>query len=330
MNIKISDPTLRDGNHAVNHSISISNIKEYCKIAEKIGIDIIEVGHGNGIGASSIQVGISRHDDKTMLKTARKYLKKTKLGIHSIPGFSSIEKNLAPAINLGVNVVRVASHCTESNTQFKQIEYCKKKNVKVYSTLMMCHMISDKHLAKDSKILNENGVDGIILMDSAGALSPEEVYSKVKILKKIKGMEIGFHGHNNLSFAVSNSISAIKAGANVVDATSFGFGAGAGNTSLQTLVYALKKYDIKFNIKEKYISEINRVSKKFAYEPSISYDSLLSGYYGIFSGFKNHIIREIKKNNVRKEQLYEEISKFKPVAGQEDVVITAVKKIRKK
>ena len=76
MNIKISDPTLRDGNHAVNHSISISNIKEYCKIAEKIGIDIIEVGHGNGIGASSIQVGISRHDDKTMLKTATASSKK--------------------------------------------------------------------------------------------------------------------------------------------------------------------------------------------------------------------------------------------------------------
>ena len=127
-----------------------------------------------------------------------------------------------------------------------------------------------------------------------------------------------------------NSIKAIQNGADIVDATTFGFGAGAGNTSLQTLFYALKKYKIKSSIKEEFISELNFVSSKFAHEPSSSYDSLLSGYYGIFSGFKNHIIREINQNQISKEQLYKEISKYKPVAGQEDIVVTAAKNLKEK
>ncbi len=55
--IIISDATLRDGNHAIRHQINKKQLEIYCKAAEKAGIDIVEVGHGNGVGASSIQVG---------------------------------------------------------------------------------------------------------------------------------------------------------------------------------------------------------------------------------------------------------------------------------
>ena len=330
MKIKVSDPTLRDGNHAINHSIKEKDIKNYCQIAEKCRINIIEVGHGNGIGASSLQVGFSKINDDLIIKTARKNLKKTKLGIHSIPGFSSIEKNLKPAIDLGVDVVRTASHCTESNTQIKQILFCKKKKIKVYSTLMMCHMISNKQLLEDAKILASNGVDGIILMDSAGYLLPEEVEKKIKILKKIKSLEVGFHAHNNLGLAIINSVKAIMSGAEIIDATSYGFGAGAGNASLQTLVFALKKYKIKCDIDDTHLDALSSVTGSFAFQPSHNLHTLLTGFYGIFSGFKPHIIRAIKKYNLKAEDLYRELGKLKPVAGQEDLIITVAKKLFKK
>ena len=72
----ISDSTLRDGNHAIKHQINRSQLILYCKAAENAGIDIVEVGHGNGIGASSIQVGLSNLSDTKMLEICRKILKK--------------------------------------------------------------------------------------------------------------------------------------------------------------------------------------------------------------------------------------------------------------
>ena len=77
--IIISDVTLRDGNHALNHSINLKIIEEYCKFAEHSNLSVVEVGHGNGIGASSLSVGRSIYTDKKILISARKFLKKTKI-----------------------------------------------------------------------------------------------------------------------------------------------------------------------------------------------------------------------------------------------------------
>ena len=90
-NIIISDVTLRDGNHAVKHQISNNIIKIYSKFAETNKIDILEVGHGNGLGASSLTIGRSRVSNVDAIKLAKKNLKKTKLSVHSIPGFSTLD-----------------------------------------------------------------------------------------------------------------------------------------------------------------------------------------------------------------------------------------------
>ncbi|MBP6759351.1 MAG: 4-hydroxy-2-oxovalerate aldolase, partial [Flavobacterium sp.] len=113
--ILISDSTLRDGNHACAHQLSIEQIAIYAEAADKAGVPIVEVGHGNGLGASSLQVGLCKETDKDMLETARKHLSKSKLGIHVIPGFATIKRDLVNAIDIGVDVIRIASHCTEAD-----------------------------------------------------------------------------------------------------------------------------------------------------------------------------------------------------------------------
>ena len=42
--IVISDHTLRDGNHAVSHKITVAQIEKYCQFAESANIPIVEVG----------------------------------------------------------------------------------------------------------------------------------------------------------------------------------------------------------------------------------------------------------------------------------------------
>ena len=71
----LSDPTLRDGNHAVAHALTAPQIAAYARAADAAGIPIVEVGHGNGLGASSLQVGLAAIDDRTMLLTAREQLR---------------------------------------------------------------------------------------------------------------------------------------------------------------------------------------------------------------------------------------------------------------
>ena len=77
--IMIFDATLRDGNHAVKHQISEKSIREYCQAMDGSGVRTIVVGHGNGLGASSLQVGLAAIDEETMLRTAAANLEKTKL-----------------------------------------------------------------------------------------------------------------------------------------------------------------------------------------------------------------------------------------------------------
>ena len=108
------DLTLRDGSHAISHQLTEEMIKTHCIFAEDAGIDVVEVGHGNGMGASSILIGKSLLTDYEMISIARKYLKNTKLSVHIIPGVATIKRDIDQAISLGVDIFRIASHCTES------------------------------------------------------------------------------------------------------------------------------------------------------------------------------------------------------------------------
>ena len=148
--ILISDPTLRDGNHAIGHQLSSGQIAAYCASADEAGIPIVEVGHGNGIGASSLQLGISKTCDEETLRVARDNLKKSMLGVHVIPGFATIEKDLKLAIEAGVDVVRVASHCSEADITERHIKYARNAGKIVYGVLMMSHMVTKEILAEEA------------------------------------------------------------------------------------------------------------------------------------------------------------------------------------
>ncbi|OYO67835.1 4-hydroxy-2-oxovalerate aldolase, partial [Lachnotalea glycerini] len=126
------DATLRDGSHAIKHQLTVSNIENYCIEMDSVGMDTIVVGHGNGLGASSLQVGLSLLSDYEMIHTARKYLERTKLGVYMIPGFGTIHDDLEPAINAGIDVVKIGCHCTEADTTRQHIEFARNADKEVY------------------------------------------------------------------------------------------------------------------------------------------------------------------------------------------------------
>jgi 4-hydroxy 2-oxovalerate aldolase len=330
--ILISDVTLRDGNHAVNHSINIDVVKKYCEFAEKAKLSVVEVGHGNGIGASSLSIGRSAVPDQKILKAARLVLKKTKLSVHSIPGFSTID-HLKSAIDAGVDIFRIGCNSTEIDIIQRQVDFCKKNNVETWGILMMFHLINkNNEYVKKIQFLKEIGLKTIIIMDSAGCLIPSDVKNVFSNLKKFK-INFGFHAHNNLGCAIWNTVEAYDNGANILDASIRGFGAGAGNAQLEILLTILKKR--KENLFKNFdISSIYEMSDKFKSlldSNNIKYNNafsqplnILSANYGLFSGFASQVNDFSERFKVNKLKAFEAIGKKKLVAGQEDLIMNVI------
>ena len=329
--IIITDSSLRDGNHSVKHQISLKSIKKYCQFADNAKIPVVEVGHGNGLGASSILIGEALHTDKEILTTARKYLTNSKLGVHIIPGLATIKKDIDQAIDLGVDVFRVASHCTEATVTKSHIEYLQKKNKTVYGVLMMTALASVDELVENAKIMQDYGAEALIIMDSTGTYLPFDVEERISTLVDQLSIKIGFHAHNNLGMSVYNSIVAIQNGATYIDACIRGFGAGAGNTPLEVLLPVMEKYDyqldIDFNL---LIKEADNVMNYLIPRSShISPVNILTGLNRLFSGFEKPIIQASKINNLEYSSLIFELGNRKLVAGQEDLILEIASKLKK-
>ena len=321
--ILICDPTLRDGNHAIRHQLSVEQIAAYAAAADAAGVPIVEVGHGNGLGASSLQVGLAKTDDKSALEAARKALTNSKLGVHVIPGFATIHRDLQLAIDVGVDVFRIASHCTEADITERHISFIKEKGREVFGVLMMTHMASVEVLVEEALKMEAYGAEALIIMDSAGAYLPAEVTARIQALVDALGIPVGFHGHNNLGMAVANSLAAIDAGASILDATARGFGAGAGNTQLETLIAVLEKLGIHTGIDLYKILDAGDLSEKRLVEslPTISSVSIVSGLSGVFSGYVKPVNRIAAEYGLDPRDIFFELGRRKVVAGQEDMII---------
>ncbi len=266
-----------------------------------------------------------------MLEIGRKYLNKTKLGIHVIPGFATIE-DIKTAVKIGVDVFRIASHCTEADITERHINFVREKNIQAYGVLMMSHMASKERLLEEAKKMKKYGAQGIILMDSAGSYLLNDVKEKVSLLKKnLKNTSIGFHAHNNLGLSIPNSVEAVKAGATIIDGCARGFGAGAGNTQLEVLIAVFKKLKIKTNVDLYKVLDCGDIAEEYLIEknPSINSSNIVSGMAGVFSGFIKNVTQLSKEYNVNPRDVFFELGRRKAVAGQEDLIIEVVKKLKK-
>lgn len=330
--VLISDPTLRDGNHAIRHQLTGEQIGAYCRAADAAGIPIVEVGHGNGIGASSLQLGESRCPDEQALRIARQNLKHSKLGVHVIPGFATIEKDLRGAIELGVDVVRVASHCTEADLTERHLGFVREKGRTAYGVLMMSHMAPKETLVEEAKKMESYGAEGLIIMDSAGAYLPSDVTERIGALVGALEIEVGFHAHNNLGMAIANSIAALEAGASMLDGCARGFGAGAGNAQLEVLVAVLERMGVQTGIDLYKLLDAGDLAERelMTVVPTISSTSVVSGLAGVFSGFLKPVQRIAEQFGVDPRDVFFELGRRKIIAGQEDLIIEVAGDLAKK
>jgi 4-hydroxy 2-oxovalerate aldolase len=330
--ILINDVTLRDGNHAISHKMTINQIAVYAAAADAAGIPIVEVGHGIGIGASSLQMGESAVDDETMLKEAKKHLFHSKLGIHVTPGFATINKDLKKALELGVDVVRVAAHCTEADITQRHINYVRGRGKEVYGVLMMSHMASKETLLEESQKMESYGAEGVMIFDSAGAFLPHQVSERIRELVNTLNIPVGFHAHNNLGLAIANSIAAADAGASIIDGSARGFGAGAGNTQIEVLVAVLEKMGYSTGINLYKLLDASDIAEKYLMKelPSIRSLSIVNGLAGVGSTYLKPVERISKEYGIDPRDVFFELGRRQVVAGQDDLILEVASELASK
>ena len=319
--VTVHDPTLRDGQHAVRHQLDAEQIRAYAAAVDAAGVPVVEVGHGNGIGASSMQVGRSKLSDDEMLSTAREALTRAGLAALMLPGWATTA-DLRNAVHHGVDVVRVAAHCTEATVTERHLGVIRELGAEAQGVLLMSHMASPGELAEQCALMVSYGAQAVCIFDSAGHYLPADVTERITAITAAVDVPVAFHGHNNLGMAVANSVAAVQAGARTIDACARGFGAGAGNTQLEVLVAVLERYGHHTGIDLRRLADAADLAEKtlMPAPPTIDSTSLVSGLAGVFSGFKKPVLAAAEQEGVHPWDLFVELGQRRAIAGQEDLI----------
>ncbi|AGK53449.1 4-hydroxy-2-oxovalerate aldolase [Bacillus sp. 1NLA3E] len=328
--IKIVDVTLRDGSHAVKHSFTEEQVRNVARELDQAGVEYIEVTHGDGLGGSSLQYGFSAVDEMKLIEAAVDECKQAKVSVLQLPGIGTV-KELKQAAELGAKMVRVATHVTEADVAQQHMTFAKELGLETVGFLMMSHMVSPQKIVEQAKLFEKYGADTVYVVDSAGALLPQEVKERVSALRQSISCNIGFHGHNNLSLAVANTLAAIEAGATYVDGSLRCLGAGSGNTQTEVLAAVLDRLGYLTNIDLYKIMDAanDTVAPLMPRSQEIGRSSLVMGYSGVYSSFLLHTKDAAEKFKVDERDILIELGRRKAVGGQEDLILDVAAELAK-
>ena len=321
--ITVHDMTLRDGMHPKRHQMTLAQMKSVACGLDAAGVPLIEVTHGDGLGGSSVNYGFPAHTDEEYLSTVIPLMKQAKVSALLLPGIGTVD-HLKMAHELGVSTIRVATHCTEADVSEQHIAMARKMGMDTVGFLMMAHMNSAEGLVKQARLMESYGANCIYITDSAGHLLPDGVKARLGAMREAlkPETELGFHGHHNMAMGVANSIVAIEAGANRIDAASAGLGAGAGNTPMEVFIAVCDRMGIVTGVDTFKISDVaeDRVVPIMDHAIRIDRDALTLGYAGVYSSFLLFAKRAEKKYGVSARELLVELGRKGMVGGQEDMI----------
>jgi 4-hydroxy-2-oxovalerate/4-hydroxy-2-oxohexanoate aldolase len=287
------------------------------------GVPLIEVTHGDGLGGSSVNYGFPAHTDEEYLGAVVPLMKQARVSALLIPGIGTVD-HLLMAKDLGVKTIRVATHCTEADVSEQHIGKSRALGLDTVGFLMMAHMASPEKLVTQALLMESYGANCIYVTDSAGYMLPDDVRARLGAVRSAlkSDTELGFHGHHNMAMGVANSIAAIEAGANRIDAAAAGLGAGAGNTPMEVFVAVCARMGIETGVDVYKIQDVaeDLVVPMMDHAIRIDRDSLILGYAGVYSSFLLFAKRAEKKYGVSARDILVEMGRRGMVGGQEDMI----------
>lgn len=282
--IRVVDATIRDGGLCNDFRFDDKFIKDLYNANVKAGVDYMEFGYkaskeifneedfGKWKFCNDADIRKIVGDNKTSLKIA----------VMADVGRTDFKKDIIAKKDSPIDLIRIATYINAIPAAVEMIEDAAKKGYETTINIMAVSKARTEDITAALETLGQTPVNAFYIVDSYGALYPEESRRLADLYCSIAdkyGKSVGIHAHNNQQLAFANTIEAMTQGVSYLDATVDGMGRGAGNCALELLLGFLKnpKYQVApiLKIIEEYTHKFKTEGVKWGYD--IPY--LLTGQY---------------------------------------------------
>lgn len=273
--IRVVDATIRDGGLCNNFRFDDKFIKDLYQANVKAGVDYMEFGYkaskeifneddfGKWKFCNDSDIRKIVGDNKTGLKIA----------VMADVGRTDFQKDIIPKKDSPIDLVRIATYINTIPAAVEMIENCAKKGYETTINIMAVSKANTDDIKTALDILGQSPVNAFYIVDSYGALYPEQSRRLANLYCEYAdkyGKSVGIHAHNNQQLAFANTIEAMTQGVSYLDATVDGMGRGAGNCALELLLGFLKnpKYKVApiLKIIEEHTEKLKAEGVKWGYD----------------------------------------------------------------
>ena len=249
--IRVVDATIRDGGLCNDFRFDDKFIKALYNANVKAGVDYMEFGYkaskeifneedfGKWKFCNDADIRKIVGDNKTPLKIA----------VMADVGRTDFKKDIIAKKDSPIDLIRIATYINAIPAAVEMIEDAAKKGYETTINIMAVSKARTEDITAALETLGKTPVNAFYIVDSYGALYPEESRRLADLYCSIAdkyGKSVGIHAHNNQQLAFANTIEAMTQGVSYLDATVDGMGRGAGNCALELLLGFLKnpKYNL--------------------------------------------------------------------------------------
>lgn len=273
--VRVVDATLRDGGLVNDFYFTDEFVKALYFTNIGAGVDYMEFGYK----ASREMFDESKFGkwkfckDEDIRAIVGDNDSELKISVMADVGRCDYKKDILDRSESPIDLIRVATYLNTIPAAVEMIEDAAKKGYEVSCNIMAISNTQESDLAVALDILGQTPVDVFYIVDSYGALYPEQVARIIDIYKNAAekyGKKIGMHAHNNQQLAFANTIEAVGDGVDWLDGTYAGMGRGAGNCAMELLLGFLRnpKYNVYpvFKFVDKYMEKLREEGIVWGYD----------------------------------------------------------------
>ncbi|MBO6218225.1 MAG: aldolase catalytic domain-containing protein [Treponema sp.] len=258
--IKVVDATLRDGGLVNDFYFPEGFAKALYEANVKAGVDYMEFGYKADKEMFDVaKFGPSKFSDDDYIRSVvGDNNTDLKIAIMADVGRCNYKQDIDEKANSPVDLIRVATYLHQMPGALDMIEDAKKKGYEVSCNIMAISNSQESDLKVALDLLGKSSADVIYIVDSYGALYPEQIARIADIYGEFAAKynkKLGIHAHDNQKLAFANTIEAAGDGVDYLDATYAAMGRGAGNCAMELLLGFLRNPKFKLFPVIKFIEE---------------------------------------------------------------------------